>query len=354
MRFRILLVLSLLVSASSVFAVDRWIPIAGTVANFRTDTRVLNPSGEKDIEISAWFLPAGATNNASVIAGAPKKFTVAKRSMVVLDDVVTTLFSASNIGAILFTCPDNFVATSRIYATVATGTLGQFTVALGPGLAYTKGVVIQLQADSTFRTNIGAVNIANASTDVTWNLYDKSNKKIATVTKTMAAYEVLGPSNIATFFLPSLPASADISQAWVGYQSTNPIFAYGSSRDLRTDDPIYIPGEQDTGSDPVVVTPVAKEFDITLVSFDIVVAGNLNDLKVGDAVKMNVHGGDGSHGFALVGPDGAALVPDNLYSAGDTKTFNFNVTKTGTYTYFCTFTSCGTGHTAMAGTFAIR
>src|SRR6185503_1855940 len=173
--------------ASSAFAVDRWIPIAGTVGNFRTDTRILNPSGTKDIEVNAYFLPVNVTDNAGRVSGTPVKIQVPKRSMKVLDDVVASVFSATGLGAILLTCPDEFVATSRIYAQVGASTLGQFSAAPGPGLALTKGVVIQLKSSGAFRTNVGAVNVANASTTVTWNLYDKTSAKIATLTKTMAA-----------------------------------------------------------------------------------------------------------------------------------------------------------------------
>ena len=354
MKFRAPLFLTLVVFATSAFAADRWIPIAGTVGNFRTDARILNPSGEKDIEVSAYFLPVNVTNNGERVAGTPVKITVPKRSMKVLDDIVASVFSATGLGAILLTCPDEFVATSRIYAQVGASTLGQFSPAQGPGLALTKGVVIQLKSNAAFRTNVGAVNVANATTTVTWNLYDKTNAKIATQTKTMAAYEVTSPSNVAGFF-SNIPAGTDLSDAWVSFSSSNPIFAYGSVIDNVSTDPTFISMAQDTGSDPVVVTPPAKEFDVTLVSFDIQISGNLNDLNVGDAVKMTVKGDEGTHGFALVGPDGAVVVPDNLYSPGGaSKTFNFNVTKTGTYTYFCTFSSCGTGHTAMAGTFTVR
>lgn len=356
MRFRIALTLVLLAVASSAFAVDRWIPIAGTVGNFRTDARILNPSGEKDIEINAYFLPVNASNNNERIAGTPVKIAVPKRSMKVLDDVVASVFSATGLGAILFTSNDEFVATSRIYAQVGASTLGQFSPAQGPGLAITKGLVIQLKVNAAFRTNVGAVNIANAPTTVTWNLYDKNNAKIATAQKTMAAYEVTGPTTVLGFF-PNIPAGADLSDTWVSFSSTNPIFAYGSVIDNVSTDPTFVSMAQDTGSDPVVVTPTVKDLNVTLSSFDIQFGGssNRNTLKVGDAVKITVQASDGTHGFALFGPDGSIVVPDNVYTdSTPAKTFNVTMSKTGTYTYFCTFSACGTGHADMSGTFDVK
>jgi hypothetical protein len=241
--------LSLLTVATSALAVDRWIPIAGTVGNFRTDTRIVNPSGTKDIEVSAYFLPVNVTNNNERVASAPVKITVAKRSMKVLDDIVASVFNATGLGAILLTCPDDFLATSRIYAQVGASTLGQFSVAEGPGDALPRGMLIQLKSGGAFRTNVGAANIANADTTVTWNLYDRNSVKIATTTKTLAAYEVIGPTNVTLFF-PNIPAGADTTDCWVTYSSSNPIFAYGSVIDNTSTDPTFIPLLPDDGSDP--------------------------------------------------------------------------------------------------------
>jgi hypothetical protein len=78
-------------------------------------------------------------------------------------------------------------------------------------------------------------------------------------------------------------------------------------------------------------------------------------LKVGDKVTMRVRATSGTHGFTLFGPDGNVLVPDSIYSAGGApESYDFTVTKTGTYTFFCTQSNCGEGHTGMAGTFDIH
>jgi hypothetical protein len=309
MRLRVTLLLSLVLSTSSAFAVDRWIPIAGTVGNFRTDARIFNPSGEKDIEVSAYFLPVNVSNNAERVAGTPVKIAVPKRSMKVLDDIVATTFSATGIGAILLTSPDEFLATSRIYASVATGTLGQFSPAQTPGLAAAKGVVVQLKSNGSFRTNVGAVNIANGQTQVTWSLYDKNGTKLATTSRTMAPYEVLGPTNVNGFF--TIPSGSDTNDAWVGFTATNPIFAYGSVIDNGTTDPTFIPMQPDTGSDPVVVQPTIKAFDMTLRNFAIDVTGaGLNNLAAGEQVKFTVRSTSGVLGVMLVGPSGNIVIPD--------------------------------------------
>lgn len=236
------LIVCVLAVSASAFGGDLWIPIAGTVNNFHTDMRIVNPSASKDIEVAVRFLPVDATDNVARIAGPPVIIAVPRRSMKVLDDVVSSLFQSSNLGAILLTSPDEFRTTSRIYAQVGASTLGQFCVALGPGQASIRGLIMQLESSAAFRTNIGAVNVANATTNVTWSLYDKNNVKVATVQKSLAAYEVMRPTSITALF-PNV--TADLSDAWVSFQSSNPLFAYGSVIDNLSTDPTFVPHQPD-------------------------------------------------------------------------------------------------------------
>jgi hypothetical protein len=236
-----LLLLSLLTAVPAV-AADIWLPIVGTVNNFRTDARVLNP-GDTDIEVSAYFLPTDVTNNNERLATAPVKFTVARRSMRAFDDVVSSLFNSTGLGAVLFTSPAAFNASSRIYAIVDSGTLGQFSAGASPGLATPRGLIFQLKSSTTFRTNLGVANIANAPTAVTWTLYDRNNVAVTTATTNLTAYEVLRPTNIRQVF--SDAGSADLSDCWVSFTATNPVFAYGSVVDNGTTDPTFIPATPD-------------------------------------------------------------------------------------------------------------
>src|SRR3954464_11656703 len=108
MRARIALFFGLVLFASQLFAIDRWILISGTVSNFHTDARLFNPAFDKDITITATFY---ATDGS---AAQTSTATVPKRQMKVLDDVTTQLFQTSKLGAIQFTSNDAFEATSRI------------------------------------------------------------------------------------------------------------------------------------------------------------------------------------------------------------------------------------------------
>jgi len=352
---RLALVLAILISTSNAFAKDVYLSITGTVNNFRTDARVFNPSATKDITITASFLPVGNVNNNGV---GSTTFTVTKRQMRVLDDVVAAIFNTSGLGAIRLSSPDDFEATARIYAQVATGTLGQFVPGLNVGQSMTKGVLLQLKSNAAFRTNIGVVSPVNAAVNVTWRLYDKNNALISTgPTMTLQPFGVIGPTNMAGGLFFPIPAGADLNDAWVSYQSDNPIFAYASVIDNSTTDPTFIPAVPDSGETIVVPPPVTeKVYNVTLRSFEITFSPAA-DIQKGDKVTLNiVNTSSDQHGFSLIDTNGNVMVPATLVPGPNRAPIvkTFTATSQGTYTYFCTQPSCGSGHDSMFDTFTVR
>jgi len=330
---------------TSLLAKDVYLSIAGTVNNFRTDARIFNPSSTKDITVQAYFLPVGNTDNSSA---QPVSITVPKRTQKVLDDVVTAVFNTSGIGAIRLSCADDFVATSRIYAQTAPGTLGQFVEGLDSSKAKKTGSLLQVKSNASFRTNIGAANPNNVEANVTWRLYDKNNAVIGSGTSTkMPPFAVIAPSNIAAFLSAG---SADISDAWVSFTSDQPIFAYVSVVDNGTTDPTYIPAGDDSGAP--TNNPAAKSFDVTLRRGAIVFNPVPNTLGVGDVVSLHIHSEDLVHGFELV-LNNTVIIPSLTLDPGTSTDRTFTVSAQGKYQYFCTNTSCSPEHTGMVGEFTV-
>ena len=256
---------ALSLSPASLFAVERWIPIAGTVGVFHTDVFILNPSATKDIDVTARFFPAGNVNNAGVAAGAGVPITIPRRQMRVLADV-TTLFETTQLGAISFSSDDEFAANSRIYAATPAGTLGQSFAAELTAAATLDGAILQLRSTPAFRTNIGAVNVANAPATVTWRLHDRNNALVATVPMTMPPYGVISPVNVVALFGSS---NSDLSDAWVSFTSTGPIFAYGSVVDNATTDPTAVPAQRDPGDTPApLITTAGAFFGLNVADID--------------------------------------------------------------------------------------
>jgi heme/copper-type cytochrome/quinol oxidase subunit 2 len=361
MRLR-LLVISLLTLATSAFAKDVFLSIGGSAGVFHTDARIFNPSTTKDIQIQAYLLLPPTPQFGGDNSGAqPTTITVPKRQMAVYNDVVQSLFNSGvSLAAIRLKSDDDFIATQRIYAQSnagCVGTLGQFVPGLDVSTAAKQGVLIQLKSSASFRTNIGLVNPNGTLANVTWHLYDKNNAVVGTVNTSavpaaIQPFGVVTPINITSVF--SAPG-ADLSDAWVSFSSDQPIFAYASVVDNGTIDPTFIPMSADSGGTPIVNQPATKTYNVLERSFQITVSPSIgnNDLKIGDRVTFHITVQDSTHGFELNDPNGNAVIPSAIFSPGDVVDKTFTVTAQGTYTYFCTNSSCGFGHNSMSGSFNV-
>ena len=366
MRVRSLFLAALLVAASAAEAADRWIPISGSVGVFRSDARVFNPSFEKDIQVTARFLPAAAppASNAQIVSNAGVTFTVPKRSMHILNDVVTTLFSASGVGALLFTSDDPFEVTSRIYAQQGQDTFGQFAPGFAADLARLKGAVLQMKASGargtrgTFRTNVGVLNIGNADTTVQWRLYDRNNALVGRGETVIPAYGVTPPLAMADgfFWNQQAPGTADLSDGWISFSASNPVLVYASVLDNGTEDQTFIPAVEDVGVEGTPQPqPTTHTFDVSLEDFSITFSPSpvSRDIRVGDRIVLRIRRLDGTHGFSVAGPTFATVVPDTRPTGTTAVERSFDVTAPGTYQYFCTVTTCGAGHGNMFGSFSV-
>ena len=359
MRVRILFISTLLVALASVLsAKEVWLSIGGTTANgsFKTDARIFNPSTTKDIQIQAYYLPVGNVDNSAVQPLTP--ITVLKRQMVIYNDVVTSLFHSSGLGAIRLKSDDDFVATQRIYAVASNGSLGQFVGGVDASSAKAKGVIIQLAASGTFRTNVGAANPNASAAHVTWHLYDRNNVVVGTAfTVTMPPYAVISPSGLAGYAVGG--AGADLSDAWLSYTSDLPIVAYGSVIDNGTTDPTYIPASEDTGV-AAVTTPSGKVFVISehggtnsASGIDITPTITGTSIKPGDTVTFQISAHDSTHGFRLLDPNGVPLLDLTVAQDGAPIERTLILGTEGTYVFYCTITTCSPGHLNMQGSFNV-
>ena len=348
MRLRPWFAIALILFASPLLAVDRWVAIAGSVNQFRTDARLFNPSYTETINVEARFLAPGNVDNNGRIAAPGTMIPLAPREMKILDDVVSSVFGATGLGGILFTCPAPFLATSRIYAQTANGTLGQFITVPEPGLATPRGVMLHLKSSSAFRTNIGGVNPVNAAVAMTFKLYDKTGAVVSTKTETMQPYGVITPVNIAGYFPDA--AGKDLSDAWVGFSASNPVFWYASVIDNLTTDQFFVPAQADP-FEPPAQQPTTKTFNVTLEDFSILFSPAPTGIAVGDQIVLRITKEEGAHGFGLSSPNFQSIVSLSSLQNNQTIERSFTVTLPGIYSYFCTNGGCGSGHGAMFGEF---
>lgn len=351
MRLRSAIVLSSLFFATSLFAKDVFLSISGKANGFFTDARIFNPSYDRDIIVTARYLPAGNSNNSGA---APVQLTIPRRSMKIYDDAVQSMFGGGPaLGAIRLTSDDDFVASQRIYKDARSapqnGTLGQFVPGLDGTTALTKGVLIQLKAGvatlGSFRTNWGGANPNAVVANVTLKLYDHDNAVVSTKTIALQPFGVKEPTSIVDYF----GASGDLTDCWISFTSDQPVFLYGSVVDNGSTDPTFIAASNDSGVAPP--EPITKS--VTVNAFDgafeveIPVA-----LKVGDEVTFTIKAQEGTHGFRLFDPDANAIVDVATVTGAETVR-TVTITKAGTYTYLCTRPTCSPGHDNMNGTFPV-
>ena len=358
MRLRLFTLIALSLFAGIASAKEVWLSIGGTTAGgtFRTDARIFNPSTTKDIQIQAYYLPVGNVDNSAVQALAP--ITVLKRQQLVYNDVVTSLFHSSGLGAIRLKSDDDFVATQKIYAVTSGGTLGQFVAGVDVTTAKAKGVIIQLQAGTSFHTNVGAANPNASAATVTWHLYDRNNAAVGNgKTIVMPPFGVIAPGGLAGY--TDSVGNADLTDAWLSYSSDQPIVAYGSVIDNGTTDPTYIPAAEDTGV--VTSSTLGKVFVVTEhggpntspSKIDVSPTITIGTLKPGDTVTFQITAHDANHGFRLVDPDGLIILDLMLTAEAPVTQKTIVVSTEGTWGYYCTNTTCSPGHNSMQGTFAV-
>lgn len=358
MRARFAIAVLVVLSATSLFAKDVYLAVGGSANGFFTDARIVNPSFDKDIVITARYLPSGNIDNSNV---ATKTITVPKRQQLVFDDVVQSLFGGGPpLGAIRLTSDDDFLATQRIYADKRSsrqqGTLGQFVQGLEASSALRKGVVMQLKAGQAalgnFRTNWGGANPNPVVANINFTLYDKQGNVAGTNTLNMQPFGVFSPTSIVDFF--GRPSN-DLTDAWFSFESDQPVFIYGSIVDNGSEDPTYAAALADSGvapppepepePEPVVVNITSANWE-----FDVTGAG---DLHAGDRVRFRLVSAEDVHGFRLMSPSGQQLISIDALG-GVLQERLVTLPEAGTYFYLCTREACGIGHSGMNGTLNVN
>lgn len=348
MRRPIAVVLPFLFVAAA-FASDVFIPIAGTVNNFHTDARIVNPE-DQTITVGAQLLPICALNadgstSCPASTAVVQSITLAPRSMKVLDDIVSNTLNSSGLAGIRLTSSsanDDFTATARIYAQTPLGTLGQFLTASEQSDGLIKGIIQQLKSNNDFRTNIGMLNPNSTSTSVTLFLHGATGV-VAKRTINLQGFAVIGPTAVGALF-SNIPAGTDLSDFWVAFQATQKIIAYGSVVDNATTDPTYVDAIEDIGIDSATSGPSTLTFDVAAHSFAYTITpGGKITAKVGDTVVLQLHTTDTTHGFQMPGFVDAVNLTHTAIER------RFTVTSAGTFPFFCSFPSCGSGHSSMEG-----
>jgi hypothetical protein len=116
---------------------------------------------------------------------------------------------------------------------------------------------------------------------------------------------------------------------------------------------------QRTGTFPVAsadvarATPtgVSRTFTVRARKFTYDISPLPFTVNEGDDVTINAIATDADHGLAM---ENYISFEDGNLPEGTPKTYHFIADVSGLFTFFCTNTSCGTGHSGMSGTFTVN
>ncbi len=199
--------------------------------------------------------PRVATFNIAYLAkdqanGTPlnNAFSLQPGQQMLLPDVIHGVFGldAGNGALRVTTSHPDVRITSRTYnAAGQGGTYGQFIPALTRSDALSSGeeaVLLQLQENSAFRSNLGLVNVTGDSVEVQVDLYRGSGSLVAVWTKTLRPFEMAQATQI---FKTVGAGTVDNGFAVVKVTSSKgEVMAFASVVDNGTGDPIYQPAQR--------------------------------------------------------------------------------------------------------------
>ncbi|HEX9286701.1 MAG TPA: hypothetical protein VF999_05475, partial [Thermoanaerobaculia bacterium] len=224
---------------------------------FHSDARVWNASPTTFATVTARYVCfTGSCGNAE------QSFLVAPRHELVLDDLVASLFHAPGTGgAVEFVSEQPLVVTSRLYTPNRPApTLGMFVPGLPPGCAAPSVVLNGLShptaLDSGSRVNVGVFNQADVPQFVTYRLFDGSGNRLGQTSRLFAAREVFQINDV--YGLLGVSAAVESAYCLVEGSERLPLFAYAAVIDNRSQDPVFIPGEDDPDHPPIVPLEAPK------------------------------------------------------------------------------------------------
>jgi hypothetical protein len=175
---------------------------------------------------------------------ANQSFTVGTGEQLMLEDVFNSLFGLDRAnGALRVTAQNpNVKTTSRTYnAEGESGTYGQFIPALTELTAVVSGrpgALPQLQENSSFRTNVGAVNLTDETVDLEIHLYDGDGNLLGVKEASLRPYEMDQYDKIFD------DVGADtVNNGYAVVRVTTDggkVLAYASVVDNRSGDPVYV------------------------------------------------------------------------------------------------------------------
>jgi uncharacterized repeat protein (TIGR01451 family) len=210
------------------------------LANWRSDVRIFNSSNAPQTTTVTLF-PLGGGNALT------QSITVNPGEVKALDNVVQSVFGASNLGGALHvttTTATPLVVTARTYDQTTHGTLGQFVPAVtavdSPGLNGRTLQILQAEDSPRYRTNLGIAEVSGNPAIVEIAVALPDSRVTPKIQLNLGAYESTQLPIISSLGLGAT-YNARISVRVIA--GDGKVTAYGSVVDMTTQDATYIPAQ---------------------------------------------------------------------------------------------------------------
>jgi hypothetical protein len=209
-------------------------------AYFLSDISLTNPD-ESPANITVTFLERERDNTS-----APSTtFTLSPPQPRQMDDALLTLFGLSETSGALkieTSGVSGLLVSERIYTPSSTiaGTVGQQVDAVTPEGLFSKGALLGLRQDNTFRTNVGLFNPGPSQIAVTLTLFAANGESLGNTIKYVPALGFIQRS-LTELFDPGLFQSDSPFTVFVD-AGDDRVFAFGTSIDNASNDPTFSPG----------------------------------------------------------------------------------------------------------------
>jgi hypothetical protein len=184
-------------------------------------------------------------------------------------------------------------------------------------------------------------------------LHDKNSAAAGTEkTIVLQPFGVLVPTELGSFFGN---AGSDLSDAWISYDSDQPLLVWGSIVDNGSEDPTFATAFEDTGVAPPA--PPLATMTIVAEDFRFVLTPN-GTLKAGAQARfiLSKVSGSAPHGLRITDSSFNVILDVDLTTTPIERVVTLPTS--GTYFYICTNNTCDDahgnhGHDDMFGDFTV-
>jgi photosystem II stability/assembly factor-like uncharacterized protein len=211
-------------------------------AFFHSDVAIVNVSTTEAANVTAYYRCSSGNCGTS-----PKSFTIAAGQQLTQQDIVVSLFGASESGgAIEFVTSGRIAVASRLYTpSKPAPTFGQYVPGLPLSRAAGRLIVPSLSNSASsangFRSNVGVFNASDVAHDVTFFVHAIDGSLLGSTTRNVAARQLVQVNNIFN----AVGVAQDVEAAYCVIEGAGavPLFGFASVLDNQSQDPIFVVGE---------------------------------------------------------------------------------------------------------------